>query len=256
MTPLSARLALTGFLAVAGAISVNALYLQEPPSRLPEVTGAVRAGDPALRDGSARTPETASPQTRPQPRQPAPASPPSSPSARAEAQAPGDMPQEATPPRAEAQERIPAKVLVGAIQRELGDRGYDAGQRDGNVDVPTREAIMAFEFDAGLALTGTPSEILLKQILFGPYRTNRGADEGSERIEREPRVVGAVQTRLAELGFSTAPATGRMSAATREAVRAFEQNRDLPISGKLSLRVLLEIVIVSGQPLPARDIPG
>jgi hypothetical protein len=256
MTPLSARLAFTGFLAMAGAISVNALYLQEPPSRLPEVTGTVRAGNPGARDGSTSAPDAAPAQNPAQPRQPEPVRPPLSAPDRPSALPSADVPQEITPPRAEAQERIPTEVLVGAIQRELSDRGYDAGRRDGNVDVPTREAIMAFEFDAGLTLTGTPSEVLLKQILFGPYRTNQGAGDGSERVEREPRLVGEVQTRLAELGFSSAPATGRMSQATRDAVRAFEKNRELPISGQLGMRVMLEIVIVSGKPLPPRDDAG
>jgi peptidoglycan hydrolase-like protein with peptidoglycan-binding domain len=56
--------------------------------------------------------------------------------------------------------------LVRALQRELAQRGYRPGPRDGTADAATRAAIMAWQQDHGLTPSGEPSEALLKSMLF------------------------------------------------------------------------------------------
>ena len=52
---------------------------------------------------------------------------------------------------------------IRAIQRELRQRGYGAWSSDGVMRPVTRAAIMAYEHDQGLPLTGEASEALLKR---------------------------------------------------------------------------------------------
>src|SRR5919109_3640571 len=56
--------------------------------------------------------------------------------------------------------------VIQAVQRELGRRGYNPGIPNGVANVATREAIMAYQRDHGLPLTGEASEALLKAIVF------------------------------------------------------------------------------------------
>ena len=56
---------------------------------------------------------------------------------------------------------------IRAIQRELQARGYEAGAADGVSGLVTRAAIMAYEHDNGLPLSGAADEALLKVVLLG-----------------------------------------------------------------------------------------
>lgn len=143
--------------------------------------------------------------------------------------------------------RMPTTALVRAIQRELAQRGYRPGRQDGFVDLPTRMAILAYQYDAGLQLTGAPSEGLLKHILFGPFVVRPDAPASEWRFERDPDLVGEVQRTLAALGYSAAQVNGRLGRETREAIMRFEEDREMPRTGRVSSRVLLELVIVTGQ---------
>jgi peptidoglycan hydrolase-like protein with peptidoglycan-binding domain len=51
--------------------------------------------------------------------------------------------------------------------------------------------------------------------------------------------------------YRSGPADGRFDAETREAIRKFESDRRLQAAGRLTERVLLELVIVTGRPLDA-----
>ena len=51
-----------------------------------------------------------------------------------------------------------------ALQRELARRGY--ADQLGAPKNGLRLAVLAYEFDNGLALTGEPAEALLKRLLF------------------------------------------------------------------------------------------
>jgi len=54
---------------------------------------------------------------------------------------------------------------IRAIQRELRQKGYGNLAADGTLRPHTRAAIMAYEYDHGLVLTGQASEGLLTRIL-------------------------------------------------------------------------------------------
>ena len=250
MTPLRIRLLVLAFLGLATAISVNALYFQEAPQLAAGEKGEELAEAPA----SAPAPE------KPQPRSATAALPKSGltksalnaaepvsatrPEPEANHTKPGDWPvRQAQPARRDAvSERV-----VQAIQRELAHRGYDPGGVDGRVDIETRSALIAYEFDKGMPLTGEPTEAILKSLLFS-VGEGVGVERAEERFERRRELVAEVQSMLAKMGYGAPEGHGRLDATTRQAIEKFESDRNLTASGRLTPRVLLEMVIVTGRP--------
>ena len=97
--------------------------------------------------------------------------------------------------------------VIRAVQRELGMRGYKPGIPSGVVTAATRSAIMAFQHDHGLPLTGEPSEALLKAIVFEHSGVVRapGNSAGTEQGKREaPIMTAAIKPH-----FSTSRASPR-----------------------------------------------
>ena len=231
------RLCVVVFLAVAAAISINALYLQDAP----RIAGAaVQSFAPVADVAMTSTAATAS----------LPKKPLAAP-AESRAETPANVAEPATPsisPRTTAKP-APAK-LVKAIQRELSDRGYAVGEENGVLGLQSRAAIIAYEFDEQMPLTGEASETVLKSLIFG-RAAGKGGPGPAERFERRRWLVTAVQEALTALRYRTGPADGRLNAETREAIRKFESDHRLQAGGRLTERVLLELVIVTGQPLDA-----
>ncbi len=229
------RLFVVVFLALATAISVNALYLQDAP-RFAGTAVSTLAPEAGVRSASS---------TASLPKKDTSALP----SATAEDRNGREAAQAAAAHRGGAVQPVPEK-LVRAIQRELDERGYAAGRETGNLYMATRTAIIAYEFDQHMPLTGEPSESILKSLIFG--RPGGEAGPGSEeRFERRRDLVAAVQDTLARLGYSSGPIDGHLDARTRDAIRRFEADRNLRTGGRLTERVLLEIVTVTGKPLNA-----
>jgi peptidoglycan hydrolase-like protein with peptidoglycan-binding domain len=223
---------------VASAISINALYLQDAP----RIAGAaVQSIAPAADMAISSTSATAS-----LPRKPlaVPAESPAETSVSVVEPAPRPI-----APRTAAKP-APAK-LVKAIQRELSDRAYAVGEENGVPGLQTRAAIIAYEFDEHMPLTGEPSEAVLKALIFG-QAAGKGGPGPAERFERRRRLVTQVQEALAAMRYRSGPADGRLDEATREAIRKFENDRQLQAGGRLTERVLLELVIVTGRPLDAK----
>jgi len=256
MTPFRARLTFLGFVVLTGAISVNALYMQQPLETRSDVTGSVNKPSDTKRvegrhQNDVGQPPAAAPKgdlqtlgSRVSPDRPAQPSP-------ARPKASGIPPAEATPPSADAAGPMPPDEVIRAIQRELTYRNYAVDRRDGQLDTATRMAILNYQFDAGLSLTGLPSEELLKHILFGPLQ-NAAEGNRTARIESDRALVASVQRVLSRLGFGNLPETGRLGPRTRKALEDFAAFRDLPRDGHLSPRLLLDLAIVTDEPLRRR----
>ncbi len=234
MTPFRMRLFVVAFLALAAATSFNAIYMQEAPRRTAAaVKVASPPGDGEERPGAATA------------------------SLSGEEAAPGAAGESAAAAAArkimEAQKPDPLPApnpRVKAIQRELASRGYRPGGRDGVLTPQTRAAILACEFDERMPLTGEPTEAVLKALIFAKAagKTKAGAPD---RFEHRGEVVKQVQQMLAQLGYTAGPIDGRVDDRMREAIRRFETDRRLKPGGRLTSRVLLEMVIVAGKPFAA-----
>ena len=108
-----------------------------------------------------------------------------------------------------------AQQTVRAVQRELTDRGYDPGPADGNIGLLTQAAIMAYEHDQGLLLTGEPSERLLRRIILGASTEDDGAQPGKAKDgETAERLIKGVQKALASLKYAPGQTDGLLSEET------------------------------------------
>jgi peptidoglycan hydrolase-like protein with peptidoglycan-binding domain len=230
MKPFWARLVFLGFMALAGAISYNALHMpgKRPP---PEAMASTRKEPGIQQKPAVNASQTSAAQA------------PSTPATAAL----GTEVVSASSDGSQTVPKTPPLKVIRAIRRELKLHGYRPGAgRGSNVDLSTRAAIINFEFDHGLQLTGEPSEALLKSLLFASTKRRR-EPASDDKFERNQELVREIQAILAQLGFSSVAADGTMSEGTREAIKRFEASRKLPESGRLGERLLLEIIVVSGR---------
>jgi len=130
--------------------------------------------------------------------------------------------------------------VTRAIQRELTVRGYETGAADGIAGTLTRAAIMGFEYDHGMVLTGRSSQDLLRRILLST--NTRATPIGSKGQSAEARdMILSVQSSLAKLGYRPGRLDGQLTEETMRAIRAFEVDQALPESGRVSAPLVARI---------------
>jgi peptidoglycan hydrolase-like protein with peptidoglycan-binding domain len=233
MTPRQAQLALLSFAIVAAGIVLNVLVLQRKPAGTSAAAdrGAATAPDRGRRLNA----------TVPAARNPPPVSaiPREEPSLRIARFAPdrerlGGVPEPATEDEADS-------ATIGAIQRELKQRNYGPLPVDGFLRPATRAAIMAFEFDRGLPLTGEASGETLKLILLGAPASGSGRSAGEVRSVHAEGIVRNVQKALGSLGYQPGAADGRLGEETIKAIRDFEMDRGQVPKGRISAGLLAQL---------------
>lgn len=124
------------------------------------------------------------------------------------------------------------KALAAAIKLELKSRGYGVGDSPAELDLQARAAILAFEADHDLRLTGEATEPLLHHLLLGSSRHETKA--GAVPAPRAEEVIRTVQVGLRRAGHQEVTVDGRMTAQTAEAIRAFERSHGLKVTGRVS----------------------
>lgn len=122
---------------------------------------------------------------------------------------------------------------LGAIRRELMARGYLDKAGDAPIDARTRAGILAFEYDHALTLTATPSDALLKSLIF-EVATSAETSGSRGMTSDAVALIRDVQRALERVGFLKAGVTGRIDGATRSAIRAFERARGMESTGRVS----------------------
>ncbi len=196
MTPRRLQMGLLGFALLSSAVLVNVFYLQP-------VLGARGA-----RVNVGPSPEAAAAVARPV--------------------------KEEQPISIPAVEPAQSVELTRAVQRELRSRGYMTGTDEGVVSLVTRAAIMAYEFDSGIALTAQPSEDLLRIMLLGTAAGDV-ASAGHVKVgAHAERVIATTQQSLAALNYGPIKVDGFMGEATVAVIRRFERERGLPETGRIS----------------------
>lgn len=156
--------------------------------------------------------------------------------------------------------RTPGEIITG-VQRELARRGYYDGPVDGLYGPRTDGPIRDFERGAGLKPSAQPTEALLQAIKQSPLTSGNGAGRttvnGANRASTSPPAqsaaapapVIAVQRVLSEFGYGQIKSTGTLDPDTQRAIAAFESQRNLPITGRLSDQVIRELSAVTGRTL-------
>ena len=203
-------------LLAAGAILVNALYMQPGPHPAPIFAVKQRpVADQVI---------AVAPRVRPE-------TPPAKPAGRSRAE------------------------ITADIQRELARRGLYEGPSDGVIGPKTDAAIRDFEVSAKLKATGEPTEDVLRAIQARPLKVEpvpipRPAprDPIADLIAPAPRVT-AVQRALNDYGYGPVKATGLYGPETVAAIEKFERDRKMPVTGQISPRLIRELAALTGRPL-------
>lgn len=137
--------------------------------------------------------------------------------------------------------------LVQSVQMELAKRGYVTGNAAGTLDVVTRAAILAFEYDRGMDLTAEPSLELVAELKSdGPLSSRTSGAPRKTGAEAEA-VIRVVQQSLSRLNYRPGAADGVMGQATSGAIRAFERDRQLPETGRVSGLLMMQLAQQGGQ---------
>lgn len=229
------RLLVTAFLAIATAITVNALYFQAPPQLAATAEGGAAQKQPGdaqkgapVRGRSMTTAALPTDAARPKVATLAPLPP--------------------APPPPQKTPALEPTPLVRSIQRKLIQFGYKSLPQDGLPGRETRAAILAAQFEQGVPMTGEPGDGVLAALYFleASGRTRIGS---SERFEQDRLLVEQVEDFLAKLGYGSGPVDGQLDAKSREALRRFEADRQLAPDGRITERILLEMTIENGKPL-------
>lgn len=240
MGVVTARLVFLAFFGLTGTIIYNALYLQEhAPRGAASTTAAHTVADESL--------APAAPQVTSRSQE--------NPPAQAVSAEPVNVPPVSTDLPSLDPATGESQLVVRAVQRELAARGYEVGPLDGTLSDKTRAAISTYQSSQGLAVTGVPSDELLRQILLGDSLESAavtGSLAASDSIETqaaESATVKGLQQVLADLGYAPGPIDGAWGENTSRAIAAFQRDRNIAETGQITPELLGEIRQVSGRDL-------
>ncbi len=121
---------------------------------------------------------------------------------------------------------------VVEIQTRLRDRGYNIGAINGTLDSSTTAAIRAFQGDAGMPVNGLANAALLDQLRVGSTATSRTLTRAE---------VVRLQQALAERGYETGPADGVIGPKVRGAIRTYQADASLPVTGEATRTLLASL---------------
>lgn len=176
------------------------------------------------------------------------------------------------PPEPVPVARSSEQTLLIEIQRELARVGLYSDAIDGMSGPRTTAAIRAFQTAAGMPANGTPSIELLGALrqplpaqplqpagvqsddaLAEAAALNRRERERAELIaaeqqrhaeSRQRENVRIVQTALNRIGYGPLPTEGVSDGETRDAIRRFELDNGLPITGDASDGLIERLVAI------------
>jgi peptidoglycan hydrolase-like protein with peptidoglycan-binding domain len=208
--------------AVASAITVNALFMQDGNHPAPMFSTRPEATALAPSDYFVPAPAPAvplpTPRATPRPVQTVAATPPVV----------------AAPPRPPA---TSDRALIEQIQASLTALGLYRDTVDGIFGSRTRAAIEAYQRSAGIPVTGEPSEALALRLVVA---TPDAGQTGS--IPRADEALLSVERALNDLGYGPVRADGVAEADTGDAIRRFELDNGLAITGTANQAVVQKLV--------------
>lgn len=130
------------------------------------------------------------------------------------------------------------------VQSALKSLGYYSGDIDGITGPMTRSAISAFQTTQGIPATGEVTFQLFQSIRQSAHQASQNL--GSAPLVGEQQTILSLQRILADLGYAPGPVNGELSTSTEDAIRRFEADRGMPLTGQVSDIVLRELSSVSG----------
>ncbi len=130
-------------------------------------------------------------------------------------------------------------AYIRAIQEELTAHGYYAGPADGIVGRHTINAIRLYQRDADLPIDGHATDMLLNHLKFAMPKIYAAAPfheptASPRRRYYAPRLTADTQMMLNHLGYYTGPIDGITGPRTQAAVRRYQRDHGLPLTGELT----------------------
>jgi peptidoglycan hydrolase-like protein with peptidoglycan-binding domain len=121
-----------------------------------------------------------------------------------------------------------ANEYTTALQQDLKTLGFYTADVDGLYGPATVEAVKAFQAAVGLPQSG----------IVDPQSEEALARELAGHAQQEQLNVAALQGALTTLGFYTGPIDGTWSPAVEDALKAYQQDQQLPATGAIDPETL------------------
>jgi peptidoglycan hydrolase-like protein with peptidoglycan-binding domain len=172
----------------------------------------------------------------------------------------------------EPPEPSPEQQLVAGIQRELARLGLYSGAIDGVTGPRTASAIRAYETAAGIAPSGVATDQLLTMlkhpapprqappVVAASAAPDNLAQELDRREQERARLIAedqqrqaaakagetyrAVQAALNRIGYGPVPVDGSADAKTLDAIRRFELDNGMPVTGQANDALIARLVAI------------
>jgi len=136
-------------------------------------------------------------------------------------------------------------LLVWEVENQLDRLGYAVGSIDGNLDDQTRRVIQVYKTKAGLPRDGQLTFALQDHL----ERSNIRND-----TETASKLIWEVETELTRRGYKTGPIDGTMDQQTAAAIRSYEDDAGLAVTGKANLALLENLEYSNARNVTERDI--
>ncbi len=148
--------------------------------------------------------------------------------------------------------KVPAEsALVADLQQALIERGQFSGPADGRVTPLTVAAIRKFQQTNGMTVDGRISADLLARVQLTsseavpvPRASPFSPPARRERV-RQSRLQD-IQEALSKLGYGPVRADGVMGEETAGAIRRFELDRGMMITGQVNKALVNELIRIGG----------
>lgn len=136
--------------------------------------------------------------------------------------------------------------LVSDVQGALTKMGYYDGTVDGLIGPRTRAAIIRYQRKHELASSGQATSALLDHIEFNRRIRDAVKQSPVSQSTNTGARIQMVQTGLAELGYAPGPIDGVMGEQTVTAIRSFERDRRLRLTGRVTDGLITELHKTTG----------
>lgn len=150
-----------------------------------------------------------------------------------------------------ASKNLKADDLTREVQTVLADINLYSGSLDGIYGTKTKAAITAYQSKAGIGVSGNVSEKLLSHILMSRKPASHAkvsnntltnnSDKHDDKVVVRNDLVSSIQTGLKNYGYDDVVVDGLMGQQTSDAIRRFELDYGLRITGEASQKLLKKL---------------
>ena len=138
--------------------------------------------------------------------------------------------------------------MVSSIQEALAQKGFFAGDVDGLMGPLTSNSIKEYQAHIGLKTTGEPSQELLLLIERNQAKTANSdplsgiiADNTGSKLDYDKDLMKQVQAGIVKAGIAAIDADGIYGKQTEAAIRDFQRQHGLDITGKPNKQLLIKL---------------